>query len=153
VPISLNVKPRGAVLEILASLSCSRAAAATMHETTSSSAAHGLRSCAIGAPLRLAAQELAEPNLRRARSPSLSLFSAASPEGSELEQQQQQRGGCFPELEKRCFSSQAVGVPRLMRGQKHPVACRVGLTAAGARLSCWPSLDRQSWSYFRKCSR
>jgi uncharacterized protein with NAD-binding domain and iron-sulfur cluster len=85
----------------------------------------------------------------------LSHFSLRPPlkEASSSAEQQQQRGGCFPELEKRCFSSQAVGVPRLMRGQKHPVACRVGLTAAGARLSCWPSLDRQSWSYFRKCSR
>jgi hypothetical protein len=82
------------VPEILACLPC--AAAAATHETTSRTAAHGLRPRAIGAPLRRAAQELAEPNLRRARC----LFSPLKEASSSAEQQQQQRGGCFPGLVK-----------------------------------------------------
>jgi hypothetical protein len=44
-------------------------------------------------------------------------------------------------------------IPRLVWGQKGPTTCRVDLTAAGTRLSCWADLDGQSWCYFREASR
>jgi hypothetical protein len=83
------------VPEMLACLSCI-GAAATQETRSRTAAAHGLRPRAIGAPLRRAAQELAEPNLRRARC----LFSPLKEASSSAEQQQQQRGGCFPGLVK-----------------------------------------------------